>query len=362
MSEKSPHASESTVNGAYPGPQKRSSRLVSGSGKNHYIAVRPGARSTYVAFGTDAPTVTEAATTRPANVVRFTDTAHNFSRGVPGFAESLDALFCWLRDRQDDLPMCLVGEGAGANLALLASTMLPHARFLAINPLLTQDMDSTEPLGIPHPFWGNVRGLAEGRPANQLGITLFSAWDPAYAAVLGDENARLPAYGVTLTVPCYGSVVAYLRRCGELVALLDRGADALRGLMDRKVLGLPSGEGTPRQYRAFHEVHKALASKSGEARRQAMKQVERNAGWANPGWQLARARLLRREKLLPDALVAAREAATSAPEMVDCCVTFARLAKEIESTKDYGQAAAMLEPFLRQRGIADLRQSLLEIV
>jgi hypothetical protein len=362
MSEQLHDVSESMAKGATTAPQKRAGRLVSGSGKNHYIAVRPGGRSTYVAFGTDAPTMAEATAPRLANVVRFTDTHHNFARGVPGFAESLDALFCWLRDRQDDHPVYLVGEGAGASLALLASMMLPHARSLAMNPVLSPGIDIAEPLGIPHPFWGNVRRLAEGRRANQLGITLFSAWDPAHASILGDEDARLPAYGVTLAMPCYGSAVMYLRRRGGLAALLDRGTDALRSLMDDKVLYLPSDAGTPRQFREFHEVHMALASKSREARRKAMKLVERNASWANPGWQLERARLLRRENLLPQALVAAREAATGAPEMVDCCVTFARLARETESTDDYAQAAAMLEPFLRQRGIADLRQSLLEII
>ncbi|MBU8547279.1 MULTISPECIES: hypothetical protein [Roseomonadaceae] len=328
--------------------------LETGSGSNHKIVVRPGARSIFLAFGTDAPNATD--TTTPVSVARFTDPEGAFGKGVPGFVDSLDSLFCWLRGLGTELPIHLVGEGAGATVALLANMLLPKARMLAVNPLTVPE-SFTEAGALPHPFWGQVDHLASGLPAKQMGVTALCSWDPAAAAMLRREETLRPAYGTIVELPCRSNGIAYLRRKRALGVLLERGSDALRALMDEEVVSLPYAHGKPRQYAAFHEVHAAMG-RGQSGRKRAMRLVEADADWTNPGWQHLRATLLRRENAPAEALEAARLAARSAPEVAEFCVGYARMVQEKQSVEDVAIATALLEPFLRQRGIAELRDSL----
>ncbi len=334
-------------------------KFVASAGPNHHISVRPGAQATFVAFGTDASTTAEAAATGRMNLVRFLDEEHQFTYGVPGFLDSLDALFCWLRDAPGDVPLRLIGEGAGGSLALLGGLIRPDATFLAINPVLTPPWEEAEGAPPRHPFWGNVPAIAAAYPARQQGITILSAWEPEAAAVLGDEDAQLPGYGTIVALPGRGSGVAHLRRVGALAALLERGADGLRSLQESKLLDVPAAYGSVKQFRAFHEAHLALSFGGKEALRAAIREVDREAEWANPGWQHMRAMLLRREKRMEEALAAARQAVGAAPEIVEFCVAFARLVQETDSAEDRAPAAALLEPFLYRRGLAALQESLL---
>ncbi len=345
-------STSSSRNTAPQSPLSRS--LEAGSGRNHKIVVRPGARSIFVAFGTDAPSGSE--TPGPASVVRFDDPDGAFGRGVPGFVESLDSLFCWLRGLGTELPVYLVGEGAGASVALLANMLLPKSRLLAVGPLTVPE-SFMEAGALRHPFWGQVDQLASDFPAQQMGVTALCSWDPAAAAMLGGEQTLKPAYGTIVELPCRSNGIAYLRRKRALGVLLERGADALRTLIDENVVSLPYAHGKPREYAAFHEAHSAMG-RGQSGRKRAMRLVEAEAGWANPGWQHLRATVLRRENAAAEALEAARLAARSAPEVAEFCVGYARLVQENKAEDDVATAAAMLEPFLRQRGIAELRDSL----
>jgi hypothetical protein len=335
--------------------------VVASAGPNHRIAPRPGARCTYVAFNTDAPNVAEATAGTPGDIIRLTDEEGGFAQGVPGFSESLDGLLVWLRDSSGGLPLRLVGEGAGGSMALIAGLLLPRISFLAVNPLPHPSVSEPQEGAVAHPFWGDIASWGSAYPAHQQGVTALNAWDAAGAAVLGYEEFILPAYGTLVELPCRGSGIAYLRRKGALGALFERGGDGVRRLRDESVLGRAQTYGTPQQFRAFHEAHLAMAAKGGSARKRAMRLVEREAEWNNPGWQFLRANVLRREKLLPEALAAAGLAVAAGPEVVEFCVLYGRLARELENAEAAARAADLLNAFLRQRGIAELRDALLAL-
>lgn len=334
--------------------------LANSSGPNHKIALRPGALCTYVAFNTDVPSMAEAGAGTVGNVIRFTDEEGLFGQGVPGFADSLDALICWLRDGTGDLPLRLVGEGAGASLALIGGMLLPRVAFLAVNPVPSASLGQEQALA--HPFWGEVAALASGRPAHQLGVTAISAWDPAGAAVLSRDEFLPPAFGTVIELPCRGSGLAYLRRKHALGQLLEHGSDAVAELRSQGVVGRPSAFGTQRQFQVFHEAQQASNTKGSAARRRAMQLVEREADWTNPGWQYLRASILRRENLLDDALAAATVALAEGSDVVGICVLYGRIAVESKNAEAAARAAKVLEPFVRQRGITELRENLLGLV
>lgn len=334
--------------------------LSNSSGPNHRIALRPGAACTYIAFNTDVPSMAEASAGTIGNLARFTDEERHFADGIPGFAESLDALICWLRDGSGDLPLRLVGEGAGASLALIGGFLLPRVSFLAVNPVPSRV--NAEDRALAHPFWGEVAALAAQYPGHQIGVTAVSAWDPAGAALLSCEEFLPPAFGTVIELPCRGSGMAYLRRMHALAPLLEYGSDAVLELRNQGLVGRLSAFGTQRQFRIFHDAHVAMSGKGAAARRRAMQLVEREAGWTNPGWQHLRATILRRENLLPEALAAAALAMEVGAEAVEICVQYGRIALEMKNGDAAGRAARSLEPFLRQRGIAELRDHLLALV
>jgi hypothetical protein len=346
--------SDTTETAAAPGA------LANSSGPHHRIALRPGATCTYIAFNTDVPSMTEASSGTIGNVVRFTDEERRFAEGVPGFAESLDALICWLRDGSGELPLRLVGEGAGASLALIGGFLLPRVSFLAVDPV--PSLANAEDHALAHPFWGEVAALAAHHPGHQLGVTAISAWDPAGAALLSRDEFLPPAFGTVIELPCRGSGMTYLRRKHALLPLLEHGSDAVLELRNQGVVGRLSAFGTRRQFRIFHDAHVAMSGKGGSARRRAMQFVEREPGWTNPGWQHLRATLLRRENLLPEALAAAELAMASGAEAVEICVQYGRIVLEMKNGDAAPRAAKALEPFLRQRGIAELRDNLLALV
>jgi len=333
--------------------------LVNGNGPNHRIALRPGAGCTYIAFNTDAPTAAEASVGTTGNIVRFTDEVERFAYGVQGFADSLDALICWLRDGSGELPMRLVGEGAGASLALIGGILLPRVHFLAVNPCPSLAIGGD--LALAHPFWGNVAALGANHPSHQLGVTAISAWDPAGATILSRDELLPPAFGTVIELPCRGSGIAYLRRKNALSPLFEHGSDAVRELRDGGVLERAQAYGTQRQFRAFHDANVALWAKGPSPRSLAMRLVEREAAWTNPGWQYLRATVLRRERLLPEALTAASLAVESGAGVVEFCVLYGRIAREVGDGDAAARAAQVLEPFLRQRGIPELRDSLLAL-
>jgi hypothetical protein len=333
---------------------------VNGSGSSHRIAVRPGALCTYVAFNTDVPSMAEAGSGTIGNVVRFTDEEGRFADGVPGFVESLDGLIGWLRDRSGELPLRLVGEGAGASLALIGGLLLPRVSFLAVNPVPSASVGPERALA--HPFWGEVAALGERYPGHQLGVTAISAWDPVGAAALSREEFLPPAFGTVIELPCRGSGMTYLRRKHALAGLLEQGSDAVVDLRNQGIVGRLSAFGTRRQFRTFHDAHVAMGTKGTAARRRAMQMVEREADWANPGWQHLRASMLRREGLQADALTAASLALEQGADVVEFCVLYGRLALEMKNGEAAARAAEVLKPFLRQRGIAELRDNLMSLV
>jgi hypothetical protein len=324
--------------------------LKAGSGPNHAIVVKNGARSTFVTFNTDAPSVAETSSFGPANIVRLNDADGAFARGVPGFLGSLDEVFCWLRGLSAEMPLKFVGEGVGASVALLAGMLIPNATVLAVNPVLAAPGS--------HPFWGQVEALAATLPARQGVVTVLSCWEPISAGVLGHDKPLPPAFGAVVEMPCRGSGMAHLRRKGGLETLLDRGVDALRALVTNGVVSAPHAHGKPHQYRAFADAH-LLSARGASGRKRAMTMVEDEADWSNPGWQHLRAQLLRREKMMAEALVATRAAANAAPDVQEFCVAYAKLVHEEHAGAEAAAAAALLEPFLRQKGISELRESLL---
>lgn len=326
--------------------------LSAGSGPHHLVMLRPGAQVLYVAFGTTAPSAADAAA-EGASIVQLSAHESEFGNGVPGFADSLDELFCRLRGLEIEGAIRLVGEGAGASLAILAGLMLPGASVLAVNPVPIAGWTGA----VRHPFWGNAAAIASAHPSRQNGVTAMSAWDPAAAAVLAEPNALPPAFGTVVELPCRGSGVAYLRRKGALATLLARSTESLRDLRAEGVLGSRNTHGHMSQYAAFSQATAALSAGS-SGRKVALRLVEAEAAWMNPGWQFLRSGVLRREGMLPEALTAARVAVEGAPEAPEFCVGYARLVKEADAHDERAKAATLLTPHLRQRGIAALQESL----
>lgn len=287
-----------------------------------------------------------------------------FQFGVPGIADSFDALLNWLRilveDRGHD-NVTFVGDGIGGRAALIVGSLLNRVSVIAFNPELALGEAGTRSAGASlHPWWSDLERIALIGQGRRKCTAIYSAWNPVDAHMMSLPVSRSPSLGVALELSTAGPAVPFLRDACLLADLLHKDANVIKVLRNAKVAAPAMSAGTQQQYAHFFATSQA-AQRGSKGLQASLIMVGTFAGWANPGWQNLRSNIFRRAGDADAAIAAARMALNDGNKVQDFCVTYARAVLLGRAAKDAPLAWNRLEAFRDKRGITELRENLLAL-
>ncbi|MEO1291268.1 MAG: hypothetical protein AAFV62_00330 [Pseudomonadota bacterium] len=237
-----------------------------------------------------------------------------FLDGVTGLTTSLAETIEWIRNAAEGrfTQLRFVGHSMGAYAALVAGATVEGSKVIATSPewrLGVPKSRSARNGHRPH----SVRDWASLFHGQADGVVLFGAQDPVDAAFIAEAKAAEAETGLRVyEVASRHGTTEHLAAAGQYSRLLQGGVDAAEALVGEGHLYRPFTHGTAAQYRAFFAAFQALKSKAPAARLRAA--ITDFPGWTNPGWQHLRAQILSRLGDRPEALTAAEDAVSGAPD------------------------------------------------
>lgn len=284
-----------------------------------------------------------------------------FQFGVPGIADSFDALLNWLRDLVEDRGhdnVTLVGDGTGGRAALIAGSLLNRVKVIAFNPELALGEVGTCSEGANlHPWWSDLDHIVQIGRGRRKCTAIYSAWDPSDAHMLSLPVSRSPSLGDVIELPTAGSAVTFLREAGLYPELLSQNADTVNVLRKANVAMPANSAGTQQQYAHFFATSQTAQGGS-NGLQASLTMTGTFAQWANPGWQNLRSNIFRRAGDADAAIAAARMALADGNKVRAFCVTYARAVLLGGGAEDASLALDRLEAFNDSKGVAELRDNL----
>ena len=332
--------------------------------ENGETGTHPGAKSalsspevdlTVIEIGVEEPIAEEFNDSAIVHVTINTDDGLIFSASHPrsAFEGKIDELFCWIHNLQLSGSILIVGEKAGASMALLLGALIPAASVFAINPAPRAGHSSS----LNHPYWSDVANITSSLPTKQNAVSVFSSWDPKYSLFLAETDALFPALGKVVTLPTAEDGSAFLVKNGILGSMLRGNVDVVSSLRSVEVIDIDASRGHPAQFLAMARVSELLA-KGADHLAETLPLIRSFSDWRNAGWQTLRSEAFYKLGMTSDALSAARNAAQSGPEAASFCLNFARLVIEGSVIDQRELAISLLSSHEEEDGVAELMTSL----